>query len=778
MEKRVIRNNFMSNLFKSKILLGVMIVAVLFVGVFALTMNTAKAADCTLTETLKVGSSLSTQVMCLQSKLGMTLQDGKFGPNTLKMVKAFQIANGLNGDGVVGNLTRTALNGTVVENPTPTPTPDQGNCPAGMVASVPAATNNWAACVTAAPLQGNCPVGMVAVTPVAPSWAACVTAAPIVATGGAGSVDSYSLVSNLSNKTVGEGQVDVKVAGLEIKPSTSSDLSVTAVKLVFTPGTATAKLAKYAGDVSVWLGDTELARTPATDFTSSNSYTKTLSLASGAVIKAGVKGTLYVKISGASTIDSGYLGQTWTVSFDQVRWVDGQNAMITDNPFSTANPRTFKFDSASVGSQTTLKVLAGDSSVNNPRVTSIGTVNDTLGVTLMSFKLKVDGTSPVYLDSLPINFTVTGATNVDQVISGGFNLAMDGANVGNSDLSTDCIERWAATNPHVCTTTGATQTYKFSDMGLVLQPGTHNFVVTADILPVSGNLPEGTTISAVLGETQTNLPSFDATLGTDGNGDALANADETGSAVSGAFTLRSNGTFVTLTGTMADNGVSNTAGDILSKTVTSTVTVEAGSDTVYIGRPIIEATTIPAAVAITSATLANPGVFLSAPHSFVAGDGVVFSGTVPTGVSVNTLYYVISAGLDATHFEVSTTPGGAGVAITATGTGTVQRLVGFAFSLKNAGTGVVQNAGTISSASMTSNASLNGNVYTVNSGEIKTFIITYYYSGTATQAIKPYSVVLNQVLPFKDGTAATGQALTPASSYETAQGYTLSKTGN
>jgi hypothetical protein len=70
----------MSNL-KSKFLLVVMIVAVMFVGAFALTLSAEQAeaqTACTITTTLRVGSS-GTQVKCLQMGLGITA-DGAFGP--------------------------------------------------------------------------------------------------------------------------------------------------------------------------------------------------------------------------------------------------------------------------------------------------------------------------------------------------------------------------------------------------------------------------------------------------------------------------------------------------------------------------------------------------------------------------------------------------------------------------------------------------------------------------------------------------------------------------
>jgi hypothetical protein len=92
----------MSNLLKSKFLLGVMIVAVLFVGVVAfLPGGTAAAANCSITSTLRVGST-GAQVVCLQTSLGGLKADGSFGPKTKAAVVAWQTKEGLSADGVFG----------------------------------------------------------------------------------------------------------------------------------------------------------------------------------------------------------------------------------------------------------------------------------------------------------------------------------------------------------------------------------------------------------------------------------------------------------------------------------------------------------------------------------------------------------------------------------------------------------------------------------------------------------------------------------------------------
>jgi len=80
----------------------------------------------------------------------------------------------------------------------------------------------------------------------------------------------------------------------------------------------------------------------------------------------------------------------------------------------------------------------------------------------------------------------------------------------------------------------------------------------------------------------------------------------------------------------------------------------------------------------TDPTLAN-NQFLSDGHGMSTGDRVMlypaFGGTLPTGVSTGTIYFVVGAATNT--FQVSTTSGGSAVSLSALGTGTgfYQRVV-------------------------------------------------------------------------------------------------------
>ena len=71
-------------------------------------------------------------------------------------------------------------------------------------------------------------------------------------------------------------------------------------------------------------------------------------------------------------------------------------------------------------------------------------------------------------------------------------------------------------------------------------------------------------------------------------------------------------------------------------------------------------------------TVASPAVFTCTTYNFAVDDQVFFAttGALPTGLSAGTSYYVISAGLSGTSFEVSSTKGGSAVNTTGSQSGT------------------------------------------------------------------------------------------------------------
>lgn len=72
------------------------------------------------------------------------------------------------------------------------------------------------------------------------------------------------------------------------------------------------------------------------------------------------------------------------------------------------------------------------------------------------------------------------------------------------------------------------------------------------------------------------------------------------------------------------------------------------------------------AVATVTTPVASPGVVNWTGHTFAANQPVLLktTGALPTGLSPDTWYYVIAAGLTTNAFEVAATPGGAAINFT------------------------------------------------------------------------------------------------------------------
>ena len=385
--------------------------------------------------------------------------------------------------------------------------------------------------------------------------------------GGAGSIDSYDLISGLRNEEVGERSGDVEVAGLEIEVDNGSDIRLTALRIAFDEGTATSDFDDYASEVSVWLDGEEIARVDADDFTDRNDWTRTVTLDRNAVIQRGDTGELVIAVSGARNIDSAELGDTWTVDFRQIRFVDADNASISEDP-NTA-PVQFSFESFATASDTELRVSDGDEDINDSRVIDIDDSNRTRNVPVLSFNMEVRGDSDVTLESLPVEFTVTGgAAFLDDMVSS-VQLYVDGKRVASENVPVD------------------ENTIVFDNIDLKLEAGDeYEFEVRVDFNSLAGAMNEGDTIAAAIGETETDSNDFKAE---DESGEDLADNDVSGSADSGPHALYDSGIMITFVS--SDESVTSAAsnpGDADQGTFKITFEATAFGNDVRLDRSCVE----------------------------------------------------------------------------------------------------------------------------------------------------------------------------------------------
>lgn len=346
--------------------------------------------------------------------------------------------------------------------------------------------------------------------------------------GGAGSIDSYTLIANLSNEEVGEDEEDVEVAGLEIEVDDGSDIELSAVRLVFNEGTAASDFEDYAAEVSIWLDGEEVARVDGDEFNDDNDWTKTVSLDSGAIIDAGDTGELVVAISGIGNLDSADAADTWTIDFTSVRFRDADGATISEDP--ATGTRTFSFETFANSADAELKVsLTEDAEdINDAHVINVHATNDTDGVEVLAFTLEAEGDSDLEIKDLPVVFTSTETTGNDpDDLAISAYLFADGELVGSENfVTTD--------------TDDSSETITFDDIDVMIDAGEMmEFTVEVDFHSIADVLDAGDTLKAEI--TSTERAAIDVE---DESGENLVSGDRTGTALGEAHEVRDVGIMV------------------------------------------------------------------------------------------------------------------------------------------------------------------------------------------------------------------------------------------
>jgi len=390
--------------------------------------------------------------------------------------------------------------------------------------------------------------------------------------GGAGSINEAQFISAINNEEVGEGQNDVDVSGLNIKPE-NSDIALTAVKLTFDhsqgteeSGSAT-RLDKYADEVSLWLDGEEIARVDAGDFTKDTTgvYYKTISVADNAIIRDGEFGKLVVSVSGISNLDSTDVAEEWGVRVDNVRYKDAQGAIITDSSTPDINiHRVFSFESFATSADMNFKVSSDDTSINTARTIEVSSTTKMNDIEVLSFSAEIEGNSDMWLDELTVDATTTN-TILTGVVSTAY-LVMDGDIVGSENITS---------------TMATAGEFQFNDLDLNLTAGkTYSFVVTVDFLEATGAFLTGTTINVDV--SSADVDDTAKWVLEDENADTVSAADRSGSASADAHTLVTAGVNITLGDTTQVEVVDANSTAANYAKITMPVEIFAIGDTIYV----------------------------------------------------------------------------------------------------------------------------------------------------------------------------------------------------
>ncbi len=568
----------MSKLLKSKILLGVMVFAVMFVGVAAI-KPAAASADCSITMSLSMGMRNS-EVTCLQNTLGVSPATGYFGSKTKAAVVAWQAANGLPSTGLFGSMSRAKLAGGSTVATT-------SGCAAGAMFN----SQTGAPCSTSTSTVAGCAAGAMFSSTTGASCSG--TTGPLV--GVSGTIEDINTLSQYSSEEVGAGQKDVKVLGFDVVASKDGDISITSMKLVFDAtgngGSDSDRLQDYVSSVSVWQGSTKLATVAATDFNkdSTGIYNKTVSFASNAVVRADKTEKFYVSVDAIANLDSGDIdSDSWTVALESLRYVDGSGVTTTE---VTEIPTDMDYDSAGDGiaisfvtfssaSDTELKL----STNNTPtaQVIKISDTNDTDNVVLLKGKMKLEGTSNVWFDELPVTLVSTG-DSID-ALAKSVTLKI-GSSEFTESLGANCVSTCASNTTSVVT---------FDNLDMNISAGsTVEFTVMADLNDIeetavtATDFDEGDTLAASV--TTTNRAAI---VVENAEGDALTDGTEiTGSVTGEAQQFYSTAVNVVMGTAKITPTANTTTGDVTSVYYEIPLTVTAFGDTLYLGQTAQNAAT-------------------------------------------------------------------------------------------------------------------------------------------------------------------------------------------
>jgi len=589
-------------------------------------------AGVTFSRTLTVGSTGS-DVKCLQVILNMSastkvassgagspgMETMYFGPLTLAAVKMYQTQHGWTPANQVGPMTRAALN--------------------AQVSAMGSGSGTGTGVGTSVGLTGTA------------------------------SIKTITDLSQYSVEDVGEGTSDVVVLGREIEMDNTGNARLQQVRVKFThaSGTETSgsstTLSKYANAVSIWLDGKKIASAMASDFSrdSSGVYSKTFITDSSAILNSGAKNNLTIAITAVSNLDSGDAAEQWGLNIENIRYVDGTGAVITDT--STGDLETeelAKFVTLATATDIELKLTPN----NNPvaKTTKVSTTTNTMNIDLLSFNVKAQG-EKIWVDEIPVVITTVGGDSPSALVA---KLTLT---LGSATFTETLPTTGTGTDCDLSATLGCRVT--FDDINTWIEA---NQTVSAKVSMEAedieaGTFDEGDSITAAISAFErSNIVAEDK------NGDNIADGDKTGVVSGEAQAFRSTGIALSNFTSTVTTAVTGANVDGKESTYVVNFKITAFGDTAYVPRVISRATSTtagliyliensggssiaPPVVAIADGDLSSSDATLNTNSLFEIPDGSSrsFSATInlsTTLIGSNDLYRIQ---LDKVQFDTDST---------------------------------------------------------------------------------------------------------------------------
>jgi len=377
--------------------------------------------------------------------------------------------------------------------------------------------------------------------------------------GGDGKFENISSLGDIES-TVDEGSSE-NVIGVSLD-ARDSDLSIQRADVTLTlPSDGSSLLTRYVTKVSLVLDGKTLATMNASDASKDGRvYTMRFSGLNG-IVREGDTGDLYVKVTAVSSIDSNDAGDIITVALptDSIRAING--AGVSDT-YGSNMTETFSVNAASTG---TLSLTEASTNPEDSLVKA-DSDNTTDDVTVLAFNLKAKN-QDITVTDLPVGFTVSGTSNVNDVIQ--TVKLMKGSTVLKSKTVSGTGTYALVTFDNVDTT--------------IDQDSTDTYKVVATIKKFSGTFDAGDTLVA---STTGSNTAWDVS---DANGDDITPSS---SVTGGTITFTGTAISASLSGTpTATKTVGTIAGDADKMDGSISFKVTAGDDDIYVDSTLLQGST-------------------------------------------------------------------------------------------------------------------------------------------------------------------------------------------